>query len=212
MKESSHITFTEINPISSSEKHCPKIKLNNNSNMTKQQLQKIVRLNQLSAEIGQWAEVNFDFAAPDIGVLEEIGELSKCFLKRGQKIRGFDDFGFFKAQALDAIGDISIYNLHVFYVSGLKVTALPEFYDYELSLNSMADIKSLLSHFAGCSSCMLSDIDLYVNDPTHDSILGLCDHASKMFDMDVVSVTEKVWTEIVSKRNWKKHPSSGNAN
>ena len=64
----------------------------------------------LTKEVGRWSLNNFgSLQNPWLGMVEEVGELAHCLLKRTQRIRGFDDPAFFLEQFKDALGDIGIY-------------------------------------------------------------------------------------------------------
>lgn len=69
-------------------------------------------LNDISYEVLAWCNKNFTVHRPDLGMVEECGELTHCVLKRAQQIRGFEDADFYKAQATDAIGDLLVYFCH----------------------------------------------------------------------------------------------------
>lgn len=56
------------------------------------------------AELKVWTKHNFDFHAPELGLLEEIGEFAHQLLKRGQKIRVTSD-----ALRKDALADAVIF-------------------------------------------------------------------------------------------------------
>lgn len=64
----------------------------------------------LSQEVGEWSRRNFgDKQEPYLGMIEELGELAHCLLKRRQGIRGYDNAEVFIEAFKDALGDIGIY-------------------------------------------------------------------------------------------------------
>jgi hypothetical protein len=64
----------------------------------------------LSQEVGEWSRRNFgNKQNPYLGMVEELGELAHCLLKREQGIRGFENPEFFREEFVDALGDIGIY-------------------------------------------------------------------------------------------------------
>src|SRR4029077_21180662 len=64
----------------------------------------------LSQEVGEWSHRNFgDKQEPYLGMVEELGELAHCLLKRRQAIRGYDNPEFFRREFIDALGDVGIY-------------------------------------------------------------------------------------------------------
>lgn len=70
-------------------------------------------IDRLIQEIGDWSTRCFkDKQASDLGIVEEIGELVHCILKRYQGIRGYDSPVKFNAEVQDAFGDIGVYMLN----------------------------------------------------------------------------------------------------
>jgi len=72
-----------------------------------------INLDDIQSEHLQWAARNFPNATVThavLGVCEEAGELAHAQLKSEQKIRG--DWKDHEEEALDAVGDISIYLMH----------------------------------------------------------------------------------------------------
>lgn len=77
---------------------------------------------ELTIEVNLWANANFGLKQePWLGMLEELGELAHCSLKRIQGIRGFDDYSFYHDHFRDAIGDIGVYAANYAYNHNLVV-------------------------------------------------------------------------------------------
>jgi NTP pyrophosphatase (non-canonical NTP hydrolase) len=77
---------------------------------------------ELSLEVMAWAKVNFNGKYNSyLGMIEEVGELARCCLKRHQGIRGYDNDEFYKEHYHDAIGDIGIYAANYAYMEGIMV-------------------------------------------------------------------------------------------
>ncbi len=82
-------------------------------------------LQQIQDEIREWADRNFKdnqskapgvtygtplgSIAPLLGIVEEVGELSHCVLKRHQGIRGYDENDKYFTERDDALADIMVY-------------------------------------------------------------------------------------------------------
>lgn len=76
----------------------------------------------LSQEVGEWSHRNFgNKQDPYLGMIEELGELAHCLLKRWQQIRGYEDPKFFLEQFTDALGDIGIYAANFAYNNHLNI-------------------------------------------------------------------------------------------
>jgi hypothetical protein len=83
-------------------------KMNNNNNAPS--------FNEFTADVKQWTLRNFgNKQNPFIGMVEELGELSRCIIKRMQGIRGYENAEFFAKCYIDAIGDIGVYSANFAY-------------------------------------------------------------------------------------------------
>ncbi|SRR5258705_1097787 len=81
----------------------------------------------LTKEVGLWSINNFGtLQNPWLGMVEEIGELAHCLLKREQGIRGFDDPIYFLDQLKDALGDIGIYAANYAYNEEMRNIEYPK--------------------------------------------------------------------------------------
>lgn len=78
-------------------------------------------LRDTQARLAEWQAGNRLAATPELlvlGVMEELGELAHCLLKRAQGIRGYDNPDKFRAESRDAIGDCLIYLTQVAHALG----------------------------------------------------------------------------------------------
>lgn len=68
--------------------------------------------NTQTSEVVAWAKRNFgnqDPSIPLLGVVEELGELSRAFIKNKLKIRGYADEEVFRTKVKDALCDIIVF-------------------------------------------------------------------------------------------------------
>lgn len=156
--------------------------------MTKQEFEKFV---DLSAQIGKWADENFDKAMPVLGMAEEVGETAHCLLKRLQRIRGFDDFEFYMVQLRDAIGDVMIYAGHNHYLTAVTPDKEPSLAEKHLS--------RVFMHIAF----------MFLNPAMSRSFLRSFEEFSLSLGVNPWCAMEETWNKIVSKRNWRSNPVEG---
>jgi hypothetical protein len=84
---------------------------------------KLLAFPELTLAVGEWSKRNFgDKQDPYIGMVEELGELSRCVLKRFQGIRGYDSPVFFRTNYVDALGDICIYTANFAFNNSIVTT------------------------------------------------------------------------------------------
>jgi len=168
------------------------------------------RLNQLSIEIGEWAAINFPVHLPRMGVLEEVGEMTHCILKRFQKIRGFDNPEHFKKEFGDAIADVGIYLLHDVFMVQIVIIDDPmqsEYVDdFDLRLTDQNDATDFLGKLSEDASWFLDGQDYNAASiELHDAILQKMCAAAKAEGMDFMQLVEKTWAKV-SKRDWVAQP------
>lgn len=73
-------------------------------------------LSTLQVQLARWQNENFTATTNEhlaLGIAEEAGELCHAILKHVQKIRGMADRDAYRAAALDAVADISIYCMNL---------------------------------------------------------------------------------------------------
>jgi NTP pyrophosphatase (non-canonical NTP hydrolase) len=179
-----------------------------------------IDMEQLKIEVGEWASRNFEEHNPLLGIIEEVGELAHCFLKRSQKIRGFDNPKIFEEHTKDAIGDIGIYAAHFAYIYNLRFN-LDEIQDLHIR-NYMVERKSKtnLNHAILSLIFNITQIDpdkgfIPIGDqPYHDIqasfgfVLWNVINIAFSEGFDTVSIVVDTW-ESVRQRDWKANQHTG---
>lgn len=175
--------------------------------MTKQTFD---RFNILADFINDWANNNFDVHLPELGILEEIGELTHCILKRAQRIRGFEDYMFFQTQAKDAIGDIVVYTLHDMKMEGENLVwdEVKFSLDYSNTDTGMENLKKILGELGECAGEHLQGIPYFGCLNPREAILSLLDQLCACYGWNLLEIVEHTWSEVC-KRNWKVKPLTG---
>jgi NTP pyrophosphatase (non-canonical NTP hydrolase) len=164
-------------------------------------------MNGLRDEVGKWASENFEVHNPLLGLIEEVGELAHCFLKRSQKIRGFENPKVFEELAKDAIGDIGIYAAHFASIHNLNLdldiiqsTCLKDYTsDRQRKTGINHFFLTILSNLTRLNPPMQYAFDLFLW-----SVANLA--LSEGFDM--VSITIETW-DSVKQRDWKANHHTG---
>lgn len=156
---------------------------------------------ELRNEIGAWANRNFKIHAPEIGILEEIGEVAHVILKTKQGIRGYDDTIDGRTKTLadlsDAVADIGVYTLHHCYLRGLTPPERIQIigtYDDVASLSDMASLASMV-------------LDGQSRDVVVKEIMECCATIAFRYGIDFQSELRKTW-EKVCLRDWQKNPAN----
>jgi len=164
------------------------------------------RLNQIANEVGTWAARNFPVHAPDLGMLEETGELCHCFLKRAQKIRGFDNPEHFLEHATDAIADIAVYNSHFIFLSKIPLESDPVCRP-GLDLTDIRGIRRLFSRMTHDVSSILSGALNRAGRPLPLCILDHLVTVSDAIEIDFMETLEMTWAKV-KQRDWAKNRES----
>lgn len=160
------------------------------------------RLNQLISEISAWSKRNFKVRVPQLGTLEEVGELSHVLLKRGQGIRGFDNDEYFKEQMADALADAAIFLLNNMGENGLTFPddIAPCHYGDEFSdLDILADLAQ------DCADLLRGTLIV----STSESILEILEALGSRYGIDFWKKLEETWAKV-SKRDWVANPKDAN--
>jgi hypothetical protein len=163
------------------------------------------------ADVRQWTLRNFgDKQNPFIGMVEELGELSRCVIKRMQGIRGYEDPAFFATKYLDAIGDIGVYSANFAFLYNAKA--------FWPNIKS-ADWKVAThnEHIAyACKWLSNLGIGTLQHAPEAKAInLNLCRFLEEIDRLAVLEgstlreATLKAWDEVQN-RNWTQNPKDGN--
>jgi NTP pyrophosphatase (non-canonical NTP hydrolase) len=173
------------------------------------------KLSKIQREVGRWAWTNFGGKAlginPYLGIIEEVGELSKAVLKKSQGIRGSSEKH--DSDAVDAIGDIMIYLMNYLNANRQDISEPYSKTWYDKGLVSETglregDCKSLVVWLAVDVAAIPSEVwpanslDRIVPLLTHLQII------SGFYGRTLLSITEETW-RTVGKRNWVEDPLSG---
>lgn len=173
---------------------------------------------ELILAVGQWSLRNFEHRrAPELGIVEEIGEATHCVLKRIQGIRGFENEEFFKKEFGDALADTIIYlsdwcyTYNSFFKFGRNMVE---------SARRMAvdDQRKILRHLLQAADKALDIADRDTNERTFSAtdestfnmvaqrICNGCELWAQVYDLDLSFLVAATW-EKISQRDWKKNPS-----
>jgi NTP pyrophosphatase (non-canonical NTP hydrolase) len=158
-------------------------------------------LSLIQREVGEWAWRNFKEKAsgvnPHLGVIEELGELSKAILKKDQGIRGTPEKH--DSDAVDAIGDIVIYLLNL--LNTMEVDVFSVACDTFLNTTSFAydedssNRKELIILMSKAVAALSSDTR------SVGWLLVYLDTMSRSYGYSLLDIVKKTW-DIVKKRNW----------
>lgn len=146
---------------------------------------------ELQTEIGDWAGKNFDFHGPQLGVGEEIGELTHNILKSHQKIRDTD-----LDDMKDALADAMVFLLHLRYLVEHK----------QAPTNSGDELFVQLGR-------LHREVGALIQAPLipefHDRMQIMLEDTAQMFGFNLLEQVNDTWTNLVSKRDWRKFPKNG---
>ncbi len=164
----------------------------------------LAEFTKLRDEIGVWADKNFDVHLPELGVAEEIGELTHAILKREQKIRG-EVKKKTKAEIMDALGDATIYMLHLAY----KQKLTPNFIRELSPLDTEFTILGALHRASG--NLILNLHQFHMQSVTTVEWAVTFTHLwnfAALHNLRLLNLTWSVWTKV-SQRNWRTYPING---
>jgi NTP pyrophosphatase (non-canonical NTP hydrolase) len=159
-------------------------------------------------EVGEWGKRNFDTCQnPWLGMVEEVGEIAHCLLKRQQKIRGFDQEAFFKAQLEDALGDLGIYSAHFASLNGMHLYMGQEQHAsiFKGGVEDNLIINELLYRLT-----LLHDADKKeMRQMQYSVLLRVAKTLAYGYEIDFEKAVRGTWEKIVSKRDWVAAPHTG---
>jgi len=155
------------------------------------------KIDTLINEIKVWADHNFDFHAPELGIIEEIGEYTHQLLKKAQKIRVTSD-----ELEKDALADMAIFYFHLCSRTG----HLP----YEMNLHFTRLLRwhlGQLTHFAAKILCCIADGQI----PDTLYMVGFWEQLNTIvhcngWDLEVL--VDDVWSQV-RLRDFRKYPGTG---
>jgi NTP pyrophosphatase (non-canonical NTP hydrolase) len=164
----------------------------------------LAEFTKLRDSIGQWADKNFDVHLPELGVAEEVGELTHAILKREQKIRG-EATRKTQSEINDALGDAAIYMLHLAY----KQKLTPNFIRELSPLETEFTILGAMHRAAG--NLILNLHQFHMQSVTTVEWAVTFTHLwnfAALHKLNLLVLTKVVWTKV-SKRNWRTYPING---
>ena len=184
---------------------------------------------QLQSDIGAWASSNFGDGNPRLallGLMEESGELCHAVLKATQRIRGTEQEHM--ASVRDAVADIFIYlvdfmrrasagqlfiNLNFCNVTSTHFshsTPWPEAAQKPVSdlYKAIAELYAYFEPYFFYSTIPYGDVNVEVRRHCYlilTRLLAVCN----TIGFDFSECVETIWSQTVSKRNWKMNPKNG---
>lgn len=157
---------------------------------------------QLIEERDKWVAYNFPnhkYELPVesvVGCIEELGELAHAHLKQAQKIRGTDTEH--EKNAMDAIGDITIYLLGVMSHEGVPLTFLPvHTRDSWQALLYLGYAVGELCYKSGPSAI-----------PVASKVITACENYCKHREWDYDIIVLSTWRGV-KERDWIAYPDTG---
>jgi hypothetical protein len=162
-----------------------------------------MKFEELTNAVGEWSQRNFGKKQnPYMGMVEELGELAHCLLKREQGIRGFENPGFFLDQYMDALGDICIYAANFAYNEKLKVD-----WPYQ-KLDGTSNDQIAYACFWLSQLQMLPELHEDMGRRLF-CLLGCIRSLARQEELNLEEVAQQTW-ERVSVRDWKVNSQDGN--
>lgn len=181
--------------------------MNDNNQMT----DKLAAVRRIMAEQKDWSISNFGPVTADnvndplLGIIEELGELSRAVLKKKQGIRGTAKEH--DAAAFDAVGDMLIFTIDAANRTGTPI-------DWARSLAHAGYLREW--RFTACAvavatncSAMEYDCPGYVREFAVNSILAATFRLAELLGIDPTDAVIRTWDEVVAKRDWKARPDCG---
>jgi hypothetical protein len=162
-----------------------------------------MRFDELTKHVGEWSQRNFgDKQNPYLGLVEELGELSHCLLKRQQEIRGYENPSYFLREYIDALGDMCIYAANYAYNEGI-VAQWPTKFEADGTANRY--IGNACYYIFSLS--MMPEISADLSTSLHNLLICISKLAV-LEGLDLAEIAEKTW-ELVSVRDWKVNVQDG---
>ncbi len=172
---------------------------------------------ELIRAVGKWSIKNFEHRrAPELGIVEEIGEATHCVLKQIQGIRGFDNKEFFLKEFGDALADIIIYlcdwcfTYNSFFQFGRHG-------DQSVRRMNVDDQRRIIRHLLQAADKAMEIADRDTNEQKFSAtdegtfnmvaqrICNGCELWAQVYDLDLSFLVAATWQKI-SQRDWKASP------
>jgi hypothetical protein len=162
--------------------------------MTSQEIEK------LAYDIDEWAQRSFPLHLPRMGVLEEVGELTHCFLKRFQRCRGMEDDAKFKEAVADALGDIAIYCLHDMAMSN-RAAGCDLRGSLPVNMEMVEEAQGIIADLADCAVWLLQDQDYYVDGKQiNEAILNRCGDIARSVGLDFKHIVFATFEHVTTRK------------
>jgi hypothetical protein len=162
-----------------------------------------MRFEELTKAVGEWSHRNFgEKQNPYLGLVEELGELAHCLLKREQGIRGYDNPSYFIGEYMDAIGDMCIYAANYAYNEKIVIPWPLVIEPQGITWKYMANACFWLSRF--------NIVPEVPTDLAHtlNCFLICIGELAAIEGLDIIEVAAKTW-KVVSVRDWKANSQDG---
>jgi hypothetical protein len=164
----------------------------------------LAEFTKLRDEIGLWAAYNFDAHYPELGIAEEVGELTHAVLKREQQIRG-ESLGQTTHLIIDSLADATIYALHLAYNYKLIL-------NFARELTPLTEEKSILGAMHHTAGAIILNIHHFhspaVVSVEHSFLLTQLWNFAELQNLNLLIITSQTWLQV-SKRDWRKYPQNG---
>jgi len=158
----------------------------------------------LQLEVGAWSQKNFGEQGayrPLLGIFEELSELWSA-METG-----------LRSEALDAIGDITIYMADYFHRRGWRMDVVWDRRARDENGRSSPQMVFLIGRLA--HSHLKGEQGIRGKAEKHDRtvqamlgrVLQLADGCSRLLGADYIEIVKEVWSKV-SKRNWVENPDT----
>lgn len=159
----------------------------------------------LTLEVGEWSHRNFGAKqCPYLGIIEELGELAHCVLKRFQGIRGYEDPEVFAGDYQDALGDICIYAAN--YCFNYQLVSNWQGDDRHSGLNHTKYLSNacyLLAHLPTTKNDINNGTSLMMN-----NFLQELEYLAQLEQMELAVIANITWEKVVT-RDWLQNKTNG---
>lgn len=167
--------------------------------MNNQELEKMI------SAVGQWAEYNFDFRCPELGIVEELGEFAHARLKGLQGIRPESST---KEKMQDALGDAAIFLfdycfLHDYKLIEVELSKLKFDYSSENPRDPIFNLGNCVRN----TGLLLTGGFMFFETRVNLIWIQLNEIAISL-NWDLTSIIQKTWNEVKT-RDWRKFPTNG---
>lgn len=154
-------------------------------------------INRIIEEHKVWTKHNFDFEAPELGLVEELGELAHQFLKKQQNIRKTSE-----ALEQDALADAIIFFFHLCW----KYNHVPYAFTYGAKLRLHEHLGAAVV-FAGKLLITISG-ERGIDTVNMYGVWEQINCIAEWNKWDLEKIVVQVWDQV-KKRDFRKYPNTG---